>query len=197
MAIGLTLARMRNRIWSSSSPAYSAVRPRPVDGVVIEAWNKMPVAMIDRLPGGPAVVHDDVKSMGAGGRDDGPSKSWQEHANTGRRDSREHLPASHSVLWDQQSVTVASPGLMSRNATGLISLDQPGRGNFTADDFAKDAMRLMWCHDSGSTPTVVDRTVRQTGVMNARAIHQGRVREGTSCPAYRVSSRRQPAWSVP
>ena len=44
-----------------------AVGPGPVDGVVVEAGDDVPVAVIDRLAGGPAVVDDDVEPVGAGG----------------------------------------------------------------------------------------------------------------------------------
>ena len=43
----------------------------------------MPVAVIDRLAGGLAVVDDHVEAVGAGGRADGPAESGQERARGG------------------------------------------------------------------------------------------------------------------
>ena len=57
-----------------------AVRPGPVDGIIAPARNDVPVTVIDRLTGGPAIVNDDVEASGTGGRSDGPAESRQERA---------------------------------------------------------------------------------------------------------------------
>ena len=57
-----------------------AMRPGPVDGVVGKAWDDVPVAMIDRLAGGLAVVDDHVEPVGPRGRADGPAEPGQERA---------------------------------------------------------------------------------------------------------------------
>ena len=66
---------MRNFIWFELVADIERMRPRPVDRVVVEARNDVPVAMIDRLTGGLAVVDDHIESVGAGGRPDRPGTS--------------------------------------------------------------------------------------------------------------------------
>src|SRR5262245_26638558 len=45
-----------------------AMWPGPVDPIVSEAWDDVPVAMVDRLTGRAAVVDDHVECVGAGCR---------------------------------------------------------------------------------------------------------------------------------
>ena len=52
--------------------------PGPVDRVVVEARNDVPVAMIDGLAGSLAVVDDHVEPFGAHGRTDSPAEPGQE-----------------------------------------------------------------------------------------------------------------------
>ena len=56
------------------------MRPWPADLVVGEAWDNVPVAMIDRLAGGLAIVDDHVEPVGPRGRADGATQAGQERA---------------------------------------------------------------------------------------------------------------------
>ena len=52
--------------------------PGPVDGIAVEAGDEVPVAVVDGLAGGPAIVDDHVQPVGAGGGLNRPAEARQE-----------------------------------------------------------------------------------------------------------------------
>ena len=81
--------------------------PRPVDGVVIEPRNDVPVAMIDGLAGGATVVDNHVESVSAGRSGDGPAQPGQAALRSKRRPTREARSGSMVRLGYEQRVSVA------------------------------------------------------------------------------------------
>jgi hypothetical protein len=154
-----------------------AVGPRPVHGVAAKAWNEMPVTVVDRLPGGVTVVHDDIKTLGTGGGNDCPSKSGQESADrAGERVGKVCQPGK-MCFGHEQSVTLIDRVDVEK-CDRFICLDHPGRRNLTADDLAKDAMRVVWYHECAFHPFGSERSRSRTPAPTARKMIRRRLATG-------------------
>ena len=138
---------MRNFIWPSSSPTYGRMRPGPVDGVVVEARDDVPVTVIDRLAGGLAVVDDHVEPVGAGGRADGPAEPGQERAG-GRGDGVGELAQVGVMGPGHEQGVAAIDRIDVEEGDGLGRLEYPGRRDLAVDDLAEDAVRIVRSHGS-------------------------------------------------
>jgi hypothetical protein len=98
--------------------------------------------VVNRLTGDPAVVDDDVETFSAGGRGDCPAKPRQKRTDLAGELVRELGENRMVCLGQEQSVPLANR-VDVQNGNGCLGLDQPGRGYFPADDFAKNAMMIV------------------------------------------------------
>ncbi len=60
-----------------------ALRPGPVDGIVVESRDDVPVTVVDRLAGDAPVVHDHIECRCTGRNGDRPAQARQERAGMG------------------------------------------------------------------------------------------------------------------
>jgi hypothetical protein len=99
-----------------------AVRPWPVNRIIAPPRIDVPMTVIDRLAGGPAIVNDDVEALGTGGGGDRPTESGQERAyRTGER-VREVTHAGMVRFGHEQNVTLADRVDVEKG-DGFVGLD--------------------------------------------------------------------------
>ncbi len=85
----------------------------------------MPVTVVDRLPGGVTVVHDDIKTLGTGGSNDRPSESRQESADRAGERVGKVCQGGIMCLGYEQSVTLIDRANVEK-CDRFICLDHPG-----------------------------------------------------------------------
>jgi hypothetical protein len=128
------------------------LRPRPVDRVVLEAWDDMPMAMIDGLAGRSALVDDHIEALGAGGGLDRPAQPRQQRARVRGQRLGQLAKLSEVRLGHHQRV----PGTDRMNVQegyNLARLKDTGRGHLPRDDLAEDTVWIVCLvrHDGSIT----------------------------------------------
>jgi hypothetical protein len=122
--------------------------PRPVDRVVMEARNDMPVAMIDRLAGGSAVVDDHVESVRTCGRPDRSAEPGQERADV-RGDCLGQLAEMGMVGFGHDQSVAVDDRIDVQERHGIGRLQYASRRDLAVDDLAEDAMWVVRSHVIG------------------------------------------------
>jgi hypothetical protein len=102
-----------------------AMGPRPVDGVVVESRDDVPVTVVDSLACGSAIVHDDVESVGASGRGDGPAESGKKRADSGSDRVIQVAEAFDMLFGDEERMAVID-GVHVEKRHGLGGLQESG-----------------------------------------------------------------------
>ena len=118
------------------------MRPGPVDRVVSKARDDVPVAMIDRLAGGLAIVDDHVEPVGPRGRADGSAQPGQKRADRGGHGLRELAQMSVMSLGHEQRVA-AIDRIDVEEGHGFGRLEYFGRGDRAVGDLAEYAVRIV------------------------------------------------------
>lgn len=119
-----------------------AVGPGPVDPVVLKPRDDVPVAVIDSLACSPAVVHDQMKSIGLAGRLHGAAEPRDERAEMRGRCVRQLGQIEVVVLGDEQDV----PGVDRvdvEKGHRIVGLEDLRRRDLPSDDPAEWTMRVV------------------------------------------------------
>jgi hypothetical protein len=122
--------------------SVGTMRPGPVDGVVSEARDDVPVAMIDGLAGGLAIVDDHVQPVGTRGRADGSAQPGQERADRGSHGLRKLAQMSVMSPGHEQRVA-AIDRINVEKGHGVGRLEHFGRGDRAFSDLAEYAVRIV------------------------------------------------------
>jgi hypothetical protein len=123
--------------------------PGPVDRVIGKARDDVPVAMVDGLAGGLAIVDDHIEPVGTRRGPDCPAQTRQQRADgSGHRIGNlaqlsVMRPGHHQGMAAIDRIDVKKRHYLSR-------LKHFGRGDRTVSDLAENAVRIVWsmAHDT-------------------------------------------------
>jgi hypothetical protein len=118
------------------------VGPGPVNRVVAKPWNDVPVAMIDGLAGGVAIVDDHIQAVSPGGRADGSAQPGQKRADGGGYSLRELAEMSVMSLGHEQSVA-AIDRIDVEEGHGFGRLEYFSRRDRAVSDLAEHAVWIV------------------------------------------------------
>ncbi len=118
------------------------MRPGPVDRVVDEPGNEVPVAMVNRLAGGSAVVDDQVEAVGPGRGEDGSGEPGHQPRRLGREVVGQ-VGQSRVVGLGHEQDMPTDDRVDVEEGDRVVGLEHLGRGDLAPDDLAEEAGRVV------------------------------------------------------